>query len=134
MIKIKQTVMKQIFLTVLTVCCLMITTAAEAQNFRKQDVPKHELSIYGLVGYSPLSYTLSHEGAKSGGIGGGAGLGYTFNIKVKDVSGDTVNDTITSDGDFIEVRTLSLDKIKIKSLMIIGKILNRCIYENSKQT
>ena len=72
--------MRQIFLTVLTVCCLMITTAAQAQNFRKQDVPKHELSIYGLVGYSPLLYTLSQEGAKSGGIGGGAGLGYTFNI------------------------------------------------------
>jgi opacity protein-like surface antigen len=72
--------MKQIFLMILTVCCLMITTAAQAQNFRKQDVSKHELSIYGLVGYSPLSYTLSKEGAKSGGIGGGAGLGYTFNI------------------------------------------------------
>jgi hypothetical protein len=58
-----------------TVCCLFITTAATAQ-----EEPKHELSIYGLGGYSPLSYTLSNNGTKSGGIGGGAGLGYTLNI------------------------------------------------------
>jgi hypothetical protein len=38
------------------------------------------LSIYGIGGYSPVNYTLSDNGSKSGGIGGGAGLGYTFNI------------------------------------------------------
>jgi hypothetical protein len=45
-----------------------------------QDVQTHELSIYGLGGYSPLGYTLGDNGSKKGGMGGGAGLGYTFNI------------------------------------------------------
>jgi hypothetical protein len=60
-------------------CCLLImTTTATAQDVQK--VQKHELSIYGLLGYSPLSSTLKGNGSTSGSIGGGAGLGYTFNI------------------------------------------------------
>lgn len=69
--------MKNIFLTV---CSLLIFTAiATAQNVQK-DVQKHELSIYGLGGYSSVGYTLDGNGSKSNSIGGGAGLGYTFNI------------------------------------------------------
>jgi hypothetical protein len=65
--------MKHIFLTV---CCLVIvTTTMIAQNEHK-----HELSLYGLGGYSPIGYTLDANGSKSVGLGGGAGLGYTFNI------------------------------------------------------
>jgi hypothetical protein len=65
-------------------------TTATAQDEPKQDVqpqdaqirsdPKRELSIYGFGGYSPLSYTLSGDGTTKAGIGGGAGLGYLFNI------------------------------------------------------
>jgi hypothetical protein len=55
----------------------MRATAQDAQN---QDIKKHELSIYGLGGYSPIGYTLAGNGSKSSSIGGGAGLGYTFNI------------------------------------------------------
>jgi hypothetical protein len=72
--------MRHIFLMISTVCCLFVMTTATAQEEPKQEEPKHELSIYGLGGYSPLSYTLSNNGTKSGGIGGGAGLGYTLNI------------------------------------------------------
>jgi hypothetical protein len=50
------------------------------QDDPKQDIKKHELSIYGLGGYSPIGYTLDKNGSKSGSMGGGAGLGYTFNI------------------------------------------------------
>jgi hypothetical protein len=59
----------------------MTATAQDGQN---QDVQpkeqKHELSIFGMGGYSPVGYTLAGNGSKSSGIGGGAGLGYTFNI------------------------------------------------------
>jgi hypothetical protein len=55
-------------------------TTATAQEEQKQDVPKHELSVYGMGGYSPLSYTLAGNGVNSGSTGGGAGLGYTLNI------------------------------------------------------
>jgi hypothetical protein len=68
--------MRNIFLTV---CCLIIFTAAKAQNVQK-DERKHELSIYGLGGYSPINFALDSRGSKSGSMGGGAGLGYTFNI------------------------------------------------------
>jgi hypothetical protein len=65
---------------ILLVCCLMIFTAAtQAQNVQKNE-SKHELSIYGLGGYSPVNLALDRGGSKSGGMGGGAGLGYTFNI------------------------------------------------------
>jgi opacity protein-like surface antigen len=70
--------------TFLTVCCLLIMTATiTAQNVRKYgntSESKHELSIYGFGGYSPISYTLDKNGYVSESIGGGAGLGYTFNI------------------------------------------------------
>jgi hypothetical protein len=60
-------------------CCLSaVTNTAHAQL--KQYVHRHELSIYGLGGYSRLSYTLGENGSKSGSMGGGAGLGYTFSI------------------------------------------------------
>jgi hypothetical protein len=55
-------------------------TTATAQEEQKQDVPKHELSVYGIGGYSPIVYTLDANGDKSSGMGGGAGLGYTFNV------------------------------------------------------
>jgi opacity protein-like surface antigen len=59
-------------------------TAATAQNVQnnRQRESKHELSIYGLGGYSPIVYTLDKNGSVSGGAGGGggAGLGYTFNL------------------------------------------------------
>jgi hypothetical protein len=42
--------------------------------------PAHEFSIYGMGGLSRLNYQLSGDGTKSGGIGGGAGIGCTFNI------------------------------------------------------
>jgi hypothetical protein len=54
----------------------MIMTTATAQ----QNVQKHELSIYGLGGYSPIGYTLDTNGSKKSVTGGGAGLGYTINI------------------------------------------------------
>lgn len=54
---------------------MFLITKATAQGGQK-----HELSIYGLGGFSPLSYTLSDNGVKSGSIGVGAGLGYTLNI------------------------------------------------------
>jgi hypothetical protein len=70
--------MRNIFLTV---CCLTVFTAATAQyNRRYGQESKHELSIYGLGGYSPVSLALDSRGSKSGSMGGGAGLGYTFNI------------------------------------------------------
>jgi hypothetical protein len=75
--------MKYIFFTV---CCLfIITTTTSAQYKPKQfaqtkNASKHELSIYSFGGYSPLLYTLSGDGTTKAGIGGGAGLGYTFNI------------------------------------------------------
>jgi hypothetical protein len=73
--------MKHIFLTVLTVFCLSTVTAtAQTQGEEKRDVQKHELSIYGTGGYSSLSCTLPGSDSKSGSTGGGAGLGYTFNI------------------------------------------------------
>ncbi|MDR1153242.1 MAG: hypothetical protein LBL04_00910 [Bacteroidales bacterium] len=59
--------------TFLTVGCLLLITAATAQdvqNDKQRRESKHELSIYGLLGYSPVSYALDN----------GAGLGYTFNI------------------------------------------------------
>jgi hypothetical protein len=60
---------------------IMAATAQEVQNDSpKPDVKRHELSVYGLGGYSPLLYTLDGNGSKSGSTGGGAGLGYTFNI------------------------------------------------------
>jgi hypothetical protein len=67
--------------TLLTVCCLLVMTATmTAQNVRKKG-RSHELSIYGLIGYSPMVYTLNQNGYYvSGSMGGGAGLGYTFNI------------------------------------------------------
>jgi hypothetical protein len=42
--------------------------------------PTHEFSVYGLGGLSGLDYKLSGDGTKSGGAGGGIGLGYIFNI------------------------------------------------------
>jgi opacity protein-like surface antigen len=83
--------MKYLYLTFITACCLFITTAATAQKTQTAaTASKHELSIYGLDGYSSLLYTVSSNGANivtnsgtnssSGGVGGGAGLGYTFNI------------------------------------------------------
>jgi hypothetical protein len=66
-----------------SVCCLMIFTAATSQNFRRygqQYDTKHELSIYGMGGYSPVNLALDGSGSKSGSMGGGAGLGYTFNV------------------------------------------------------
>jgi hypothetical protein len=73
--------MKNILLTVLAISGLLIATTAKAQEKRhKQDMPKHELSVYGMGGYSPLSYSLTSNGVNSGGTGGGAGLGYTLNI------------------------------------------------------
>ncbi|MDR1170782.1 MAG: PorT family protein [Prevotellaceae bacterium] len=68
--------MKNIFLTV---CCLMTFMAATAQYMQGRE-SKHELSIYGLGGYSPVNLALDRGGSKSGSMGGGAGLGYTFNI------------------------------------------------------
>jgi hypothetical protein len=50
------------------------------QDDPKQDIKRHELSIYGLGGYSSIGYTLDKNGSKSSSMGGGAGLGYTFNI------------------------------------------------------
>jgi hypothetical protein len=67
--------MKHIFLTVLAISGILITTTANAQEKRQ-----HELSIYGIGGYSPIVYTLDANGGRSGGMGAGAGLGYTFNI------------------------------------------------------
>jgi hypothetical protein len=76
--------MKYLYLTFIIAGCLFITTAATAQEAQETQTAatasKHELSIYGLGGYSPLSYTLPNNGTNSGGTGGGAGLGYTFNI------------------------------------------------------
>jgi hypothetical protein len=74
--------MKHIFLTVLAISGLLIATTAKAQEKEKekQDVPKHELSVYGVGGYSSIVYTLEANGDRSGGMGAGAGLGYTFNI------------------------------------------------------
>jgi hypothetical protein len=61
-----------------------MTTATMAQdvqnNEQQRRESKHELSIYGLGGYSPVVYTLDKNGSVSGVLGGGAGLGYTFNI------------------------------------------------------
>jgi hypothetical protein len=75
--KIK-TDMRNIFLTV---CSLLIFTAATAQHYRRYgQESRHELSIYGLGGYSPVNLSLDGGGSKRGGMGGGAGLGYTFNI------------------------------------------------------
>jgi hypothetical protein len=68
--------MRNIFLTV---CCLIVFTAATAQDAQRNE-QKHELSIYGLGGYSPVNLALDSRGSKSGSMGGGAGLGYTFNI------------------------------------------------------
>jgi hypothetical protein len=68
--------MRNIFLTV---CCLLVVMAATAQDVQKNE-SKHELSIYGLGGYSPVNLALDRGGSKSGSMGGGAGLGYTFNI------------------------------------------------------
>jgi hypothetical protein len=75
--------MKQIFLSFLTVCSLMmmmITTAAKAQEAQRTDLLKHELSVYGTGGYSPLSLALTVDGTTSSGIGGGAGASYTYNF------------------------------------------------------
>jgi hypothetical protein len=58
---------------------MMAATAQDVQNNRQRE-SKHELSIYGLGGYSSIVYTLDRNGSVSGGAGGGAGLGYTFNI------------------------------------------------------
>jgi hypothetical protein len=70
--------------TFLTVCSLLIMTAPiTAQNMRRYgntSESQHELSIYGLGGYSPMVYTLDKDGSASGNMGGGAGLGYTYNI------------------------------------------------------
>ncbi|MCL2097952.1 MAG: outer membrane beta-barrel protein [Bacteroidales bacterium] len=41
---------------------------------------QHELSINASGGYYPLSFSLSNNGATSGNIGGGAGIGYYYNI------------------------------------------------------
>jgi hypothetical protein len=74
--------MKKIFLMLCSL--LTITTIARAQNEERQDIPdvirKHELSVSGIGGYSSINYTLSDAGSRSAGIGGGAGLGYTFNV------------------------------------------------------
>jgi hypothetical protein len=76
--------MKQIFLMFCSL--LMITTTARAQDEEKQDMPnvpdvrKHELSVYGIGGYSSINYTLGANGSKSSSIGGGAGLAYAINI------------------------------------------------------
>jgi hypothetical protein len=62
----------------------MTVNMSEAQRRRsyysRNESSVHELSVYGLGGLSSLNYKLSGEGTKSNGIGGGAGLGYTFNI------------------------------------------------------
>jgi hypothetical protein len=61
-----------------------MTTATMAQDVQNNEQQRretqHELSIYGLGGYSPVVYTLDKNGSVSGVLGGGAGLGYTFNI------------------------------------------------------
>lgn len=62
------------------ICSLLTATTTTAQNEQSRDVRRHELSVYGKGGYSPLSYTLADNGTKSGSIGGGAGAGYVFNI------------------------------------------------------
>jgi hypothetical protein len=79
--------MKNIFLTVLAISGILITTAAKAQekeNQQKEDVPKHELSAYVRGGYSPIFYKLKANGWRDGGdgfgVGGGGGLGYTYHI------------------------------------------------------
>jgi hypothetical protein len=79
--------MKRIYITV---CILLITTAAAtAQNVQgqeqeqdtpKQGIRKHEMSIYSIGGYSSINYTLNKTGSTKSSFGGGAGLGYTFNI------------------------------------------------------
>jgi hypothetical protein len=75
--------MKKVFLAA---CCLFVITAATAQEKQDsregqaQDIQKCELTVYGKGGYSPLSYTLSGDGSTSGSIGGGAGLGFAYNI------------------------------------------------------
>jgi hypothetical protein len=66
---------------ILTVSCIFIITTATAQKGQMQDASsKHELSVYSMGGYSPMSYTLVNNGSTSSAIGGGAGVGYTFNI------------------------------------------------------
>jgi hypothetical protein len=54
--------------------------AQSNNNSSRYESPVHEFSIYGLGGLSNLNYELLGGGTKSGSIGGGAGLGYTFNI------------------------------------------------------
>jgi opacity protein-like surface antigen len=58
---------------------MMAATAQDVQNNIQRE-SKHELSIYGLGGYSPIVYTLDRNGSVSGVAGGGAGLAYTFNV------------------------------------------------------
>jgi hypothetical protein len=91
---------------------MFITTTATAQEEQTAVAasPKHELSIYGLGGFSSLSYTLSDNGSKSGGIGGGAGLGYTFNISpsLGIVMGLEMN-TFTSEASFANVSEKSTE-------------------------
>jgi hypothetical protein len=61
----------------------MIFTAATSQSYRRygqRHSTKHELSISCFGGYSPIKFALDNSGKKSGVMGGGAGIGYTFNI------------------------------------------------------
>jgi hypothetical protein len=62
--------MKNIYILI---CFLLTSIVSVAQS--------HEFSIYAGGGLSNLSYTLA-GGDVSGGIGGGAGAGYTYNISV----------------------------------------------------
>jgi hypothetical protein len=66
------------------IVCLLIASISEAQRrggyYSRGELPTHEISVYGLGGLSSLNYKLSDGGTKSGGIGGGGGIGYTFNI------------------------------------------------------
>jgi hypothetical protein len=60
----------------ITVCCLFVTAAATAQKRESDEASKHELSVYGTAGYSPISCTVPVNGKP----GAGAGIGYTHSI------------------------------------------------------
>jgi hypothetical protein len=57
-----------------------MSEAQRRRYYSRNESSVHELSVYGLGGLSSLNCKLSDGGTKSNGIGGGAGLGYTFNI------------------------------------------------------